>query len=83
MPCISVAPPAPPVLPSPFTLGAELPPFSLDPALCCKVLPYPVATPPIPLPPGVLNPTFVSALNAGMAQVLGVLRAVTVRCPRE
>ncbi len=83
MACVPL--PAPPALPSlgPLSLTPTLPSLGFDPTLCCKLLPFPVATPPIPFPAGVYNPAVAVALAAALDTVRAYLDALPTGCPKE
>ena len=83
MSCLGITPPAPPTLPGGLTLGAAVPSISFDPTLCCKILPFPVNTPPLPLPPLVFNPAVIAAINLAMSQLVTYFDALSVSCPLE
>jgi hypothetical protein len=83
MACLAVPAPPLPTLPFPLTLGAEIPGFSFDPELCCKILPFPVGTPPIPLGPGVFNPAVVAVINSQLALMNAYFDALSFECPLE
>lgn len=83
MSCLGLPPPAVPTLPGGLTLGAALPSFTFDPALCCKILPFPVSTPPLPLPPLVFNPAAIAAINAALASFASYFDALSLSCPLE
>lgn len=72
-----------PELPFPLTLGAAIPSFEFDPNLCCKLLPFPVVIPPIPLPVGVLNPGVVALVQANLQSMTAYFDALPFKCPRE
>ena len=57
--------------------------FTFDPTLCCKILPFPIATPPIPFPPLVLNPGVIAALNAQITLLNAYFDAFAFDCPLE
>ena len=73
-----------PELPGGITLA---PPETPDPGfsadLCCKILQFTVPTPPIPLPPLVVNPATSAIIKTTMAAVQAYLDAIPVKCPRE
>lgn len=85
LPCTQVPAPPAPQLPSPFTIGvgASLPTFNFDPALCCKVLPFEPKPPPIPIPPGVLNPAVVAVINQALAAMATFFDGASFGCPLE
>jgi hypothetical protein len=84
MPCLPITLPSIPTIPSPLTLGIGLPSASFDPKLCCKLLPFPIVTPPIPLPPGVFNPAVVAVINAQLSALTATyFNLLPLKCPRE
>jgi hypothetical protein len=84
MPCTPLPTLALPTLPAPLTLTPPAPPsIDFDPSLCCKLLPFPVTTPPVPLPVGVLNPAVVAVLTQQMAAAQSFLDSLSFSCPRE
>lgn len=71
-----------PTLPGGLTLGAAMPGTVLDPALCCKLLPFPVVVPPVAL--GVsLSPVIVAALNTALTALNAYMDALPIKCPIE
>lgn len=83
LPCIKLPTLPVPQLPSPFTIGITIPPFQFDPGLCCKVLPFDLKTPPIPLSPGVLNPAVVAVINQALTQMATYFDQFQFSCPIE
>jgi hypothetical protein len=83
MACIPLPDVALPTLPSPLTLTPPDPGISFDPELCCKLLPFPVATPPISLPPAVINGATLAILTNALSAVQTYLDALPLDCPRE
>jgi len=83
MACVPLPKVEAPKLPAPLTITPSVPEFSFDPALCCKVLPFPLATPPVPLPPGTLNPAVVAIVTNAMSQVTKFLNSLSIPCPKE
>jgi hypothetical protein len=75
-----------PALPPGFSFlppGLALPSF--DAALCCKIH-IPIPIPPLFLNPLTVNPVFLAAINAVLAQVqryVDELDAVSLECPLE
>ncbi len=83
MACIPL-PAAPAIeLPFPLTLGAAIPSYEFDPKLCCKILPFPLVTPPIPLPVGTLNPGVVAIVQANLELLTAYFDKLAFKCPRE
>jgi len=81
MPCVSL-PAAPiPSLPAGISVAAALPTFSGDLEACCKLVNFPFATPPIPLPPGTLN--VLGPLNVILDGVRDFFSGLGVPCPKE
>ena len=72
-----------PSLPGGITLTPPDPGVSFDPALCCKLLPFPVATPPIALPVGTLSPAVIATLLETLQGIQDYLDGLPLRCPRE
>jgi hypothetical protein len=75
---------------TPPTLGGGLsidPPnlgtFSGDLALCCKVLPFSVPLPPVPLPPLVVNGSVTALIATAFATIQTYLDALSVDCSLE
>jgi hypothetical protein len=83
MACIPIPAVPLPELPFPLTFGVTTPPFDFDPALCCKLLPFPIALPPIPLPLGTLNPAVVGVIMANLQAMNDFVDALPLKCPRE
>lgn len=81
MPCASLPTPTPPALPPGITLAFPLPAFSGDLTLCCKLVDFPVASPPLPLPPAVISA--LGPLNAALDQVMAYFSALALPCPKE
>lgn len=84
MPCLELPIPTLPTLGGGFTLGASLPSFSFDPQLCCKILPFPVVTPPIAiaLPVGVMAGA-IASLNLAITAVNAFHDGFVFNCPLE
>jgi hypothetical protein len=78
-----------PTLPMPSLPGGITltPPETPDPGfsadLCCKILQFAIPTPPIPLPPGVVNAGTAAIIKTTLASVQAYLDALPVSCPRE
>lgn len=83
MACLPLETPPFPELPFPLTLGAAIPSFDFDPALCCKLLPFPVSVPPVPLPPGTINPAIMAIIQANLQSMGAYFDALPFKCPRE
>jgi len=83
MACVPLPAVPVPTLPGGISLTPPAPPgISFDPELCCKLLPFPLATPPISLPPGTLNPAVIAAVTAILQQIQDFLDGAVLRCPR-
>jgi len=81
--CIKFPFPAPPSLPSPFTLGVGFvtPPIGLNPALCCKFnLPLSVPAIPIGVP---LIGAVTTGITIALAAVNAYIDQLSPRCPLE
>jgi len=73
-----------PTLPSGFGFGAVTPPINFSPLLCCKVLPFPIAIPPIPLAVGVqVPPAILAAVAQATAVLLAYIDQLQINCPLE
>ena len=73
-----------PSLPGGITLTPPAPPATeFDADLCCKLLPFAVQPPPLPLPPGVVNAGTAAIIKTTLASVQAYLDALPVSCPRE
>jgi hypothetical protein len=84
MPCLKAPTISLPALPSGFGFGLELPGASFDPKLCCKLLPFPIVTPPLPLTVGVpIPPAVVAAIATARATLLAYIDQLQVDCPME
>lgn len=75
--------PVPPPLPLGLTIAPTFPVFSFNPALCCRILPFPLVTPPIPLPPFVLNAGVILVLTNAMQAIQNFLDSLPLDCPFE
>ena len=87
MACLQFKPTAQlPTLPAGFSFtppGVSFPTF--DAALCCKIH-IPIPIPPLFLDPLSVNPVFLAAINAVIAQVqsyIDNLDAIALECPLE
>jgi hypothetical protein len=83
VPCLKIPIPPIPTLPPGLTLGVPIPVVSFDPALCCKILPFPLVTPPIPLPPLVLNPAVIAIINEKLTALNAYFDQLTIDCLLE
>ena len=83
MACIALPLPTLPTLSLGLTLGLDIPQFSFDPILCCKILPFPLVTPPIPLPTFVFNPAVIATINTYIAAINAYHDALSFDCPLE
>lgn len=73
-----------PVLPAGFSISPPSPyPLPYPPGICCQVIGFPIPTPPITLPPFIVNSTFIAALNAAMSVVKTYTDAIPLKCPKE
>lgn len=73
-----------PSLPTGLTLGADLASITFDPTLCCKLLPFPVISPPASFLVGIAtDPAVVAILKAKLALVTAYFDSKPTRCPRE
>jgi len=73
-----------PTLPSGFGFGATTPPIDFAPEICCKILPFPIAIPPIPLGVGIPIPAAVLAAIAEAETVLlAYIDKLQIDCPLE
>lgn len=84
MACVPIPQVPNPELPFPLTIA---PPETPDPGfsadLCCKILAFTIPTPPIPLPPGTVNPATAALITSNLAAVQAYLDALPLKCPRE
>ena len=82
MACLRIPKIAFPPLSGGFGFGITTPDISLDPTLCCKILPFPIGIPPvslgalIPIPPAVL-----AAIAAAEAYILALVDLYAIDCP--
>lgn len=83
MACIDLPLPTLPTLTLGLTLGIAIPQFTFDLELCCKILPFPLVTPPIPLPTLVFNPAVIATINTYIAAINAYHDALTFDCPLE
>lgn len=83
MACVPLPKVAAPTLPAPLSIAPSVPTLSFDPDLCCKVLPFPLATPPVPLPAGTINPAVIAIVTNAMAQIQTYLNSLSIPCPKE
>lgn len=81
MPCVSLPAPPVPSLPGGITVAAALPPFSGNIEACCKLVDFPVSTPPVALPPGTI--AALAPLNVILDGVRNYFKALGVPCPKE
>jgi hypothetical protein len=47
------------------------------------VLPFPLATPAIPLPPLLVNPALIAIVNQTMSKVTAFINSLSIPCPKE
>ena len=84
MACLKVPVPVLPTLPSGFGFGITLPGLTFDPTLCCKILPFPIPIPPIPLGQGIpIPPAVLAAIAAAETALLAYIDLLQVDCPFE
>jgi len=84
MGCLPLPPIPFPVLPAGFSITPPDPyPKPYPPGICCQVIGFPVPSPPLPLPPFVVNPAFIAALTAAMKTVQAYVDAIPLKCPKE
>lgn len=84
MPCIP--PPQLPIpeLPLPLTIAPPpLPSIEFDADLCCKIITLDLVPPPIPIPPGAINPAVVAVLRQNLKLVQAFLDKLPPSCPRS
>ncbi len=84
MPCTPGITPPSPTLPSPFSIPSPpTPPLPSDLTLCCKIVDFP----PLPglgsLGSAGIPPEVMAAIRGGVAEVLGFLDKIPLKCPRE
>jgi len=83
MACIPIPDVPLPTLPDGITIAPTLPSQDFDPALCCKVLNLPVSTPPIGIPPVLLNPGVNAILKNAIKGVQSYIDQLPHDCPKE
>ena len=84
MACLKAPVPTAPTLPDGFGFGAVTPSVTLNPALCCKIPPFPYPIPPIPLGVGVqVPPPIIVAVAKAKATLLAYIDKLQISCPRE
>ena len=83
MACVPLPKVEVPKLPAPLSIAPSVPTLSFDAALCCKVLPFPLATPAIPLPPLLVNPALIAIVNQTMSKVTAFINSLSIPCPKE
>jgi hypothetical protein len=83
MACIPI-PDAPlPTLPDGITIAPTFPSQSFNPALCCKVLDFPLTTPPVAIPPALLNPAVSAVIATTIKGVQDYVDQLPHDCPKE
>ena len=82
MACIDLPIPTIPTLPSPLTIGITLPPFAFALNLCCNILPFALAIPPIPLAI-TLDLAIIHIINEQIAIVQRYLDQIAIPCPKD
>lgn len=70
-----------PSLPLGISLGFPSPSVTLDPALCCKLLPFPFNVT-IPLPAGTINVAVLASIATYIDAANAWLDALQPTCPR-
>ena len=83
MACQPLRLPILPTLPGSITIAPTLPSATFDPALCCKILPFPLGTPAPPIPPLLLNPAVNAAIASVLKSVQDYVDLLPVTCPKE
>jgi len=83
MSCVPIPDVPLPTLPVPLTIAPTFPTESFDPELCCKILAFPLTTPPIPLPSGVFNPALCALIANTLKTVQDYLDRIPHDCPKE
>lgn len=82
MSCLKVPVPPLPTLPTGFGFGVTLPPFNFNPLLCCKILPFPISIPPLPLSVGISIPApILAAVAEAETVLLAFIDQLEVDCP--
>lgn len=83
-PCIPVPIPSLPTVPSPFSLTAPaIPQITAGFNACCNLISFSASTPPIALPPLVMNPAIVVLVNKMIAVVQAYIDNLPPRCARQ
>lgn len=72
-----------PELPAPLSIDPPSVSVEFDAAMCCKIIPFAAATPPIPLPPLTLNPAVNAIITENIALVQAFLDSLPLECPKE
>ncbi len=84
MPCIELTLPEPPDLGFGLSIAPiELPPFSGELDLCCKIVAFATPPIPIPLPAGTMNASVTALLTNALNAVQAYLDALPLDCPME
>ena len=71
-----------PDFPAGLDLSVQTPSITFDPELCCKLLPYPVAVPSVPLG-GIIDTAFLLAIAAQVQIINAWIDSLAISCPRE
>lgn len=72
-----------PTLPAPLTIAPSFPVVSFDPNLCCKVLQFPLSTPPIGIVGTLLNPAVNTVIATAIKSVQDFIDLLPHDCPKE
>jgi hypothetical protein len=84
MPCLPIPELPFPELPGQLSITPPIPtPPDFDPKLCCKLLPFQIKAPPLPIPPLVLNPAALAVLRTAQTAIRTYRDAIPLKCPRE
>jgi hypothetical protein len=85
LPCVSIPRPPLPQLPAGINLSASIPkpPQLTVPNACCLLPVLPITTPPIPLPPLLVNPAFIAGARAALKAAQDYFDGLPLVCPRS
>ncbi|HEY3254604.1 MAG TPA: hypothetical protein VGJ91_11670, partial [Polyangiaceae bacterium] len=83
MACVPIPDVPLPTLPDGITIAPTFPAESFDPSLCCKILKIPITTPPIAIPPAILNPGVNAAIATAIKGVQDYIDKLQHDCPKE
>jgi hypothetical protein len=81
--CVPIPSVSLPELPTGISIAPALPAHTFDTELCCKLLPWADNLPAAQLPPGIINPAVMVAINTIIQQVQSYIDRIPLRCPRE